>query len=188
MGLSCRISCRACPRPTWRVPRPQQLIWRCLAPPATIGSSRSTRSARCTGGSATCHGGAVQRSTNSRFRGARAALEASSSPHSTVAPRRSEESARIDLQTTTHRRCCAQPRRRWRPWESRKWAASRPAWQALHSMTSRGCRVDTRPRSQGLQGERQGRQGRKTRVFGLFDRSTTYFGPGLNCTRQLSVD
>ena len=76
---------------------------------------------------------------------------------------------------------CAQPWRRWRPWESRKWAASRPAWRALHSMTSRGCRVDTRSRPQGLQGERQGRQGRKTRVFGLFDRSTTYFGSGLNC-------
>ena len=113
MGLSCRISCRACPRPIWRVPWPQQLIWRCLAPPATIGSSRSTRPARCTGGSATCHGGAVQRSTNSRVRGARAALEASSSSHSTAAPRRSEESARIDLQTTTHRRRCAlAPRRR----------------------------------------------------------------------------
>ena len=113
VGLSCRISCRACPRPTWRVPRPQQPLWRCLAPSATIGSSRSTRTARCTGGSATCHGGAVQRSTNSRVRGARAALEASSSPPSTAAPRRSEESARFDLQTTTHRRRCAlAPRRR----------------------------------------------------------------------------
>ena len=175
MGLSCRISCRACPRRIWRVPRPRQLLWRCLAPSATIGSSRSTRSARCTGGSATC---AVDQLESPRRPGCPRGFQQPAQHGRTAQERRERANRPPDHHSPSG---CAQPWRRWRPWESRKWAASRPAWRALHSMTSRGCRVDTRSRPQGLQGERQGRQGRKTRVFGLFDRCTTYFGPGSNC-------